>query len=121
MRDLNNFKTKTVLLWLSPGEYYFKYMVDGREEIDQGSEVDEIQGKFWNKIKIYPLDANYNNYAHLSIETIQMIEREISQKPKADPLDIIKEISEKRQESHEENVSYEDNQTVTAIVILDNK
>jgi hypothetical protein len=45
----------TILLWLKLETTSFKYLVDGREQINQALDIEEIQGKYWNKLTIYIL------------------------------------------------------------------
>jgi hypothetical protein len=42
----------SVLLWLLPGTYYFRFIVDGKEQIDEERQVKFYQGRGSDYIKI---------------------------------------------------------------------
>lgn len=65
---------------MSPGDYYFKYIVDGKEKINEAHEIEEVDGTYWNRIRIFPINSHYNNYANLPLEIIKELEKEISNK-----------------------------------------
>ncbi len=80
MKELKCFNIKAAVLWLFPGDYLFKFIVDGKEKINEAHEIEEVNGTFWNKIRIYPIDSQYNNYANLPFEIIKELEKEITNK-----------------------------------------
>jgi hypothetical protein len=49
--QMNESKEKSALLWLRPGIYYYKFIVDGREELDEMKPTFKYQDKY--VIKIY--------------------------------------------------------------------